>query len=163
MTSMKRSFLFLAIASCSFNIWALDTYIFFAHYPDTPKSQRHSYTIKPGGASKGMYGVYNPGVAHLSKDVADVNLRYNCPSAYVRVHWKSTLRQSYQDFIVTQDDDPSVKATFRWYKPFRYMPYVTIFSNPDHLIYRKIEFLWWSGCKKPYKDNILNDALLYIN
>ena len=119
MTFIKRGFLFSVMALCSFSTWALDTYIYFAHYPGTPKSQRHSYTIRAGGSRQGMYGVYNPGKAHLSKKSPAVvigGVKTVCPQDYVRVHWKANMHQSYQDFFVTQDDNPSVKARFRWYK-----------------------------------------------
>ena len=164
MTYIKRAFLFSVMALCSFSTWALDTYIYFAHYPETPKSQRHSYTIRAGGSRQDMYGVYNPGIAHVSKGAADVTTSTPCPNDYVRVHWKSSVRQSYQDFVVTQDDDPSVKATFRWYRPYRGDSYVTIFSNPNHLINSRIDSLWFNyGCTKPYHDDSAQDILVFIN
>ena len=157
MISMKRSFLFSVMALCSFSSWALDTYIFFAHYPGTPKAERHSYTIQAGASRKGMYGVYNPGVAHVSKNVVDVNLGRSCPPDYVRVHWKANMHQSYQDFVVTQDDDPSVKATFRWYKPYADLPYITVFANPGHIL---TVYQHWSEGSLACSEE---DTLLYVN
>ena len=164
MISMKRSFLFLVVTFYSFSTMALDTYIYFAHYPGTPKSLRHGYTIKSVGPGQDMYGVYNPGVVHLLKDVADVDLVETCPSDYVRVHWEASLRQSYQDFVVTRDDKPSVKARFRWYKPYSGQAYVTVFSNPEHALNF---YKYWvnnrRNCKKPYGDDLAQDTLLYVN
>ena len=112
-----------------------------------------------------MYGVYNPGIAHVSRDAADVDLGKTCPPNYVRVHWESSTRQSYQDFFVTRDDKPSVKARFRWYKPYNRMPYATVFSNPDHLLYDKSYFLprvlCWNHQK--YVDDLIQDVLVYVD
>ena len=142
---------------------ALDTYIYFAHYPGT-RGRRHSYTIESVGSGQDMYGVYNPGVAHLSKNAKDVDLGETCPQDYVRVHWESSTRQSYQDFVVTQDDNPSIKATFRWYKPYAGQAYITVFSNPGHVVNF---YKYWKNskyrCKKPYIDNLAQDTLLYVN
>ena len=153
MTSMKRSLLFSVMAFCSFSVLAKDAYIYFTYSQDIPESDRHSYTIKPGGSSKGMYGVYNPGEAHLSKYAANVDWRYHTPHDYIRVHWKSSGHQSYQDFFVTDDDDPSVKAKFRWYKPYFEQAYITVFSGDlgDRKLYFERNWKFKS-----------NDTLLYV-
>ena len=152
MISMKRSLLISVMAFCSFSACARDAYIYFAHFPCMSTSQKHSYTITFGGESKGMYGVYNPGKAHLSKYVADVNLDRHTPPDYVRVHWKSSTHESYQDFFVTDDDNPAIKFRFRWYKPYSRAAYITIFGDlANHALY--FQNLW-----RPHA----NDTLLYM-
>ena len=163
MTSMKRGFVFLAIALCSFSTLALDTYIFFAHYAGTPKLQRHSFTIRSGGSRQDMYGVYNPGVAHVREKDPDI-IDENCPPDYVRVHWKSSLHQSYQDFFVTRDDKPSVKARFRWYMPYNDEPYITPFSDPGSYIWDwKSFYKTHYTCSLPYGDDYYEDIWVYLN
>ncbi|WP_448216021.1 hypothetical protein [Endozoicomonas sp. 2B-B] len=157
MIYINRGFLFAVIALCSFSTLAEDAYIYFAHYPGTPKSERHSYTIRAGGESQGMYGVYYPGVAHLSEDVADVDLETSCPPDYVAVHWKANLHQSYQDFFVTRDDKPSVKARFRWYKPYADLPYITVFANPGHIL------TFYQNWSEGRVDCSEQDTLLYVD
>ena len=154
MKYIKQAFCFSVMACCAFVALAKDGYIYFAHYPGIPKSERHSYTIKFVGSGRGMYGVYNPGMAHLSKNVADVDLNSHTPPDYVRVHWQSTLRQSYQDFVVTQDDNPSMKATFRWYKPYADQAYITVFQNPGHVL---TTYQHWGSYSS------FEDTLLYVN
>ena len=138
MISMKRSFLFSLMTLLSLSALARDTYIFFSYSPGTPKSQRHGYTVESGGERQGMYGVYSPGKTHLTRDVMD---SYKCPLNLVKVHWVSSMYQSYQDFFVTRDDKPSLKARFRWYKPYAGKAYITVFSNPDHMISYNKDFI----------------------
>ena len=115
-----------------------------------------------------MYGVYNPGKAHVLKNTPAVPLTGQggvaCPKDYVRVHWQSTLRQSYQDFFVTQDDNPSVKARFRWYKPYGDDPYITVFSDPNYYVY---DTYFWDmserDCLSDYADDLNKDILVYLN
>ena len=71
-----------------------------------------TYTLTPLGKGYCMYGVYNPDTAHLIGN-----------NTYVRIHYKSStppkcsFHQSWQDFTLKIDQNPSYSIRIRWYQP----------------------------------------------
>ena len=88
-----------------------------------------TYTLTSLGKGYCMYGVYNPGTAHLVGN-----------STYVRIHYKSatppkcSFYQSWQDFTLKIDQDPSYSVRIRWYVSVERRAYVTVYGDNKKII-----------------------------
>ena len=89
-----------------------------------------SYTVEKTSGSSCMIGVYTPDIAHVSYGHdADLGMHYR--SVFLT---KCGTHQSYQKLILTEDQNPAIKAYFAWIKPYMGDAYLKIYSDPKKLI-----------------------------
>ena len=88
-----------------------------------------TYTLTPLGKGYCMYGVYNPDTAHLVGN-----------STYVNIHYKSaappkcSFHQSWQDFTLSIDQNPSYSVRIRWYSPVNGSNHATAYGDNRKII-----------------------------
>ena len=125
---MKLRIIFVLSLLTLYNAHASDTKMFLERNIYA-SDKTLTYTLTFLGKGYCMYGVYNPGTAHLVGN-----------STYVRIHYKSatppkcSFYQSWQDFTLKIDQDPSYSVRIRWYKPVLDNAHATAYDDDDKKI-----------------------------
>ena len=145
MRNMKSHIIFSLFLLTIYHAHARDSKMFL--YRNIYASDKTlSYTLTPLGKGYCMYGVYNPGTAHLVGS-----------HTYVRIHYKSatpvkcSFHESWQDFTLKIDQKPSYSVRIRWYSPVNDFSYVTVYDDNKKIV-----------CKILPGDAFLNNTVYLI-
>ena len=128
----KRIIMYLPILFIC-NAHALNRYIDFS--VNSESNRNLTYTVRAAPGSFCMYppGVYSPSVAHVKYSIDD---KY----AVLGMHYKATFltkcgdHQSYQKLVITEDQNPQIKAYVTWIKPVSNDAWLKTTNDPHHLV-----------------------------